>query len=117
MYYKIYNRRKFYFTLIQTAKRKMLQLNSVNTNNSTSVEHNSKTLAQNKFNTRQPIQNLTGFLAKACVQTKLLSLEAILLRPTLRLYLCLSLFMCECDQATAYTVYIDKSHITTNLLV
>ena len=33
---------------------------SVNTNNSTSVEHNSQPLAQNKFNTRRPIQKLTG---------------------------------------------------------
>ena len=39
-----------------------LQLNSINTNDSTYKERNSKTLAQNKFNTRQPIQNLTGSL-------------------------------------------------------
>ena len=75
---------KILFHALPNCKAKsMLQLNSVNINDSTSVEHNSKTLAQNKFNTRQPLQNLTGLLANSCAQTKLLSLEAILLRPTL----------------------------------
>ena len=42
----------FYFTFCQTAKRNQhYKLNSINTNNSTSVEQNCQPLAQNKFNT------------------------------------------------------------------
>ena len=35
-------------------------IDSINTNNSTSVEYNYQPLAQNKFNTRRPIQKQTG---------------------------------------------------------
>ena len=53
MYYKSHNRRNFYSTLCQTAKRNQrYNLIQSTENDSTSVEHNSKTLAQNKFNTR-----------------------------------------------------------------
>ena len=52
MYYKNHDRRN----CISRCKVK------INTNNSTSVEHNSQPLAQNKFNNRQPIQNLTVHL-------------------------------------------------------
>ena len=60
MYYKSHDRQKFYSTLCKA--NSTLQLDSINTNNFTSIEHNSQPLAQNKFNNRQPIQNLTGHL-------------------------------------------------------
>ena len=73
MYYKSHDRQKFYSTLCHTAKRNQrYNLIQSTQNYSTSVEHNSKTLTQIKFNTRQPIQNLTG---PFCAQTKLLLLE------------------------------------------
>ena len=60
IYYKNHDRRNFYSTLCQIAKRNQCyNLIQSTQNDSISVEHNSKTLAQNKFNTRQPIQNLT----------------------------------------------------------
>ena len=65
MYYKIHYRRKLYSTLCHCEAKSALLLNSINTVNSTSVEKNSKTLAQNKFNTHQPIQNLTGSLSNS----------------------------------------------------
>ena len=65
MYYKIHDRRNFYSTLCQTAKRNQrYNLIQSTQNDSTSVEHNFKTLAQNKFNTRQPIQNLKGHVLR-----------------------------------------------------
>ena len=53
MYYKNHDRRKFYSTFCQTAKQ-IQHYNFIQStqNDSTSIEHNSKTLAQNKFNTR-----------------------------------------------------------------
>ena len=47
-------------------------IDSINTNNSTSVEYNCQPLAQNKFNTRRPIQKLTGLPRP----TKLLPLKS-----------------------------------------
>ena len=73
MYYKNHDRQNFYSTLCQAAKRNQrYNLIQSTQNDSTSVEHNSKTLVQNKFNNRQPIQNLMG---PSCTQTKSLSLE------------------------------------------
>ena len=95
-----------------------LQLSSIHTNDSSSVEHNSKTLPQNKFNTRQPIQNLTGL----CPQI-LLSLERFYFNRHFSLYASLwsSYLFRRCLLSViaierAY-IYIDKSHMTTNLLV
>ena len=52
---------KLLFHALPNCKPKStLQLDSINTNNSTSVEQNCQPLAQNKFNTRRPIQKLTG---------------------------------------------------------
>ena len=61
MYYKNHYRRNFYSTLCHTAKQNQrYNLIQSTQNDSTSIEHNSKTLAQNKFNTRQPIQKSNG---------------------------------------------------------
>ena len=46
------NKKSPFHALPHCKAKSTLQLDSINTNNSTSVEHNSKTLAQNKFNTR-----------------------------------------------------------------
>ena len=71
---------KILFHALPNCKAKsVLQLDSINTNNSNSVEQNSKALAQNKFNTRQPIQNLTGPLPTPCAQI-LFSLKTTLFR-------------------------------------
>ena len=52
---------KLLFHALPNCEAKLtLKLDSINTNNSTSVEQNCKPLAQNKFNTRRPIQKLTG---------------------------------------------------------
>ena len=52
MYYKSHDRRKFYFTLCHTAKQNQrYNLIQSTQNDSISVEHNFKTLVQNKFNT------------------------------------------------------------------
>ena len=119
MYYKIHDRQKFYSTLCQTTKRNQrYYLIQSTQNDSISMKYNSKILAQNKFNTRGPIQNLTGHV---CAQIKLLSLEPFLeLSPRL-LFLStivsrrpLPLFcLCQCDRTR---VYIDKHHVTANSL-
>ena len=52
---------KLLFHSLPNCKAKSkLELDSINTTNSTSVEYNCQPLAQNKFNTRRPIQKLMG---------------------------------------------------------
>ena len=48
-----------YEALPNCKAKSTLLLDSINTNNSTSVEYNCQPLAQNKFNIRRPIQKLT----------------------------------------------------------
>ena len=61
MYYKRYDRQNFYSTLCYTAKRNQrYNLIQSTQNDSTSVEHNSKTLTPNKIQPRQPIQKSNG---------------------------------------------------------
>ena len=62
--FQLHNWRKSSSTLCWIA-------NLINTNNSTSIEENSKTLVQNKFNTCQLIQNWTSPLPMLCTQTLL----------------------------------------------
>ena len=108
MYYKIHDRRKFYSTLCQTAKRNQrYNLIQSTQNNSTSIEHDSKTLAQNKFNSQPKFY----FFSKRCF-----SLYASLVLSLFRRRCPLSLFrLCHCDGREH--IYIDKSHVSTNLLV
>ena len=79
-----------------------LQLDSINTNNSISVEHNSKTLAQNKFNTRPKFY----FLSK-----QYFSLYAALSSSSLFAFSFSSVLLRLSE------LYIDKSHVPTNFLV
>ena len=67
MYYKNHARRNFYSRLFQTAKRNQrYTLIQSTQNDSTSVEHNFKTLAQNKFNTRPKFYFLLNSLFALC---------------------------------------------------
>ena len=124
MYCKIptHDRRKFSSTLCTAKRNRRYNIrNSINTNNSTSVEQNSKTLAQNKLNTCQSIQNLVGLLPNSCTQL-LLSLEPILLQPTLfALFVSLVVFFVVffvvfVNRASAHIYSIDKSHAPSKLL-
>ena len=95
-----------------------LQLSSINTNGSTSVEHNSKTLAQNQFNSRQPIQKSNG-LRPAPKQnyfysSRLSSRLKLSLSRLLRLSFVVVSRLSAIERAY---IYIHKSQMTTNLLV
>ena len=96
---------KFLFHALPNCKVKStLQLSSIHTNDSTSVEHNSKTLTQNRFNTRQSIQNLTGL----CSQI-LFSLERFRFDRHFSLYA--SLLSSSLFSRRLSSVSIERAHI------
>ena len=109
MYYKIHDRRKFYFTLCQTAKRNQCYNLIQSTQmilplQNTTVKHWRKinsTLAPNstfsQSNTFR-FRRLSRFRLSFVVVVHFL------------------FFICFAIER-AYTVYIDKSHVSTNLLV
>ena len=108
MYYKSHDRRNFYSTLCHTAKRNQCyNLIQSTQNDFTSVEYNSITLAQNKFNTRPKFY----FLSK-----RHFLLYAFLSFSFLFRHRCpLSLFrLCHCNRASYTCIYIYKSHVPTN---
>ena len=117
IYFRIptHNRKKFSSTLCHCKAKSALRLNSINTINSTFVEQNFKKLAQNKFKTRQPIQNLTGPLPNSAPKPNYFYSNR--LSSHLKLSLSLRcLFVCFlCDRASVY-IYIDKRHAPSKLL-
>ena len=110
--------RKILFHALPNSKAKStLQVNSINTNDSTSVEHSSKTSAQNKFNTRQPIQNLTRllppkfyFLSKRFCSTDTFRSIRLSFRRLFR-----RLFLSSLSIKRAH-IYIDKRSLDDKLL-
>ena len=105
MYHKSHDRRNFYSTLCHTAKRNQRHnLIQSTQNDSTSVKHNSKTLAQNKFNTRPKSPNFKSNSTFSQIHFSLYSFLAVRF-----------LFFVSVN-AVERAKYIDKRHVPTNLL-
>ena len=109
MYYKSHDQRNFYSTLCHTAKRNQrYNLIQSTQNDSTSVEYNSKTLTQNKFNTRQSIQNLTGHVLRPNQITFARAVSRVV--PNYLSFVCRFLLRIHLQ-------YIDKRSRGANLLI
>ena len=106
MYYKSHDRRNFYSTFRHTAKRNQCyNLIQLKQNDSNSVEHNSKHWRKIIQHSPQILLSLKATLFALCVSF------VVIVRFLFFVCLC-------CNRASVYIyIYIDKSHVSTNLLV